>query len=91
MTHKIFGIYDAKAEAIVKWFFERTVPLAARAFEDAVRAEGSPFGAHAEDFVLYQVGEGDELSCEVKGVARMEVAKAVDYVSRELHVVDGGK
>lgn len=60
MIHKIYTVYDAKAEAYLTPFFAMTNGLALRSFSDAVKDPEHPFCKYAEDYTLFLIGEYDD-------------------------------
>ena len=67
MKMKIFAVYDEKASAFLQPFFMQTRGQATRAFGDECRKPESSFGAHAEDFTLFEIGEYDQASGALLG------------------------
>lgn len=55
----VFAVYDEKAAAFMTPFFMNSRGEASRAFGDAVGDPSHTFHKHAEDFVLYELGEYD--------------------------------
>jgi len=55
-----FTIFDTKAQAYGRPFFNHTIPEAIRTFTDAVNAADSPFFRHPEDYLLFHVGSYDD-------------------------------
>jgi len=60
MKFAAFSIYDSKAEAFSPPFFQPSVGLAIRAFEDMCRDESHPIGKHAGDYELFRLGVFDD-------------------------------
>lgn len=60
MTHKIFTVYDSKAEAYLPPMFLHTKGLAIRSFTQAVNSAGHDFNKYAADFTLMEIGEWDD-------------------------------
>lgn len=63
MIHKIFSIYDKKAEAYMPPFMMQTKGQAMRSFVDLVKDPQSSVNKHPGDFELYEIGEFDDNSC----------------------------
>lgn len=59
MKHYIFMVYDTKGEAFLPPFFLPTRGMAMRAFSDACNDKNHNFGAHPEDYTLFNVGTWD--------------------------------
>tara|TARA_Y100001970_G_scaffold120388_1_gene149222 strand:+ start:411 stop:665 length:255 start_codon:yes stop_codon:yes gene_type:complete len=66
MIHKMFTVYDSKAEAYLQPFFSSTKGLAIRSFQETVRNPEHHFNKHAEDFTLFEIGEYDDSSASVE-------------------------
>lgn len=60
MIHKIFSVYDAKAEAYLPLFCLPTVAMAQRTFNACVNSEDHQFGAFPEDYTLFELGNWDD-------------------------------
>lgn len=60
MIYQVFAIRDAKADAFLQPFFSQTIGTACRAVTEATSDSNHPFGKHAEDYALFQLGEFDD-------------------------------
>lgn len=56
MIQIILGVYDSAVGSYIKPFFVPKVGAGSRAFQDEVNREGSDFGKHPDDFILYELG-----------------------------------
>ncbi len=56
MKLKIFSIYDAKAKAYLPPFFLPNEAMAIRTFKDCCNSDQHQFGAHPEDYTLFEIG-----------------------------------
>ena len=65
MTHKVFTVYDSKAEAYLPPMFLHTKGLAIRSFTAAVNNVGHDFNKYAADFTLMEIGEWDDNSGKI--------------------------
>lgn len=63
MIHKIFSVYDAKAEAYLQPFFSTTTGLATRSFTDIMNDKTHPFSKYPEDYTLFELGTFSDLKC----------------------------
>lgn len=54
-----YSVYDTKGRCFDRPFYVPTRGMAVRAFGDAVADPNSPFSKHAEDYILYEVGDFD--------------------------------
>lgn len=62
---QMFSVLDKKAAAFVRPFFAPTSAVAVRSFGAALRGGDEVMKDHPEDFVLYHVGEFDQLNGSV--------------------------
>lgn len=63
---KVFTVFDSKSEAFLTPFFLRSTGEAIRVFGDAVADPKHQFGAHPEDYTLFELGEWEESTGELK-------------------------
>lgn len=59
---RMFAIHDVKAEVFNTPFFMRTVPEAIRGFMNEAASPDSAIGKWPDDFVLYELGEFDQVT-----------------------------
>ncbi len=85
MRHRAFSIFDQKAKAYMTPFYMSEVGMATRAFTDMVNKDDHPMSAHPEDYVLFEVGQFDDVSGQVSAYEGPEL------VVTALQVVDGVK
>ena len=64
MKHKIFSVYDSKAEAYLQPFTMSTIGLAIRSFTDTVNDKNSVISKHPEDYILFELGEFSDLDAK---------------------------
>ena len=60
MIHKIYSVYDSKAESYTPPFFQHQEAMALRTFGDCCNDEGHTFGKHPEDYTLFNLGIWDD-------------------------------
>lgn len=65
MIHRIFSVFDEKAEAFLQPLFMQTRGLAIRSFQAAVNDPGHTFSKYSADFVMYEIGTFDDVTGEV--------------------------
>ena len=65
MQHKMFCIYDQKAEAYLTPFFLPNENMAIRTFSDCVNSENHQFGKHPGDYSLIHLGTWDDQGAEI--------------------------
>lgn len=56
MIHKLFTIYDVKADAYLPPFILPKIEMAQRTFGDCIAAEDHQFSQHPEDYTLFDLG-----------------------------------
>lgn len=66
MIHKMFTIFDSKAEAFLPPFFLPTKAMAVRVFTDCVNDEEHNWGKHPEDYTLFQLGNWNDSSAVIE-------------------------
>lgn len=59
---QMFAVRDNKAGYFLPPFLMTTEGEALRAFEEAIANSQLPLGQHPEDYVLYSIGDFDEIS-----------------------------
>ncbi len=80
MIHKVFAIYDAKAEFYARPFYEVSIGQALRAFADACQNAEHAFCKHAEDFTLWQIGTYDDGDAKHTSFEHLvPLGKAMDF------------
>jgi hypothetical protein len=84
MIHRLFTVYDQKAEVYLLPFTEKTIPAAIRLFSDTVQDEKHQFHRHAEDFTLFELGSYNDYnaSYELLDTPRA-VIKAIELLNQE--------
>ena len=60
MIHKIYTIFDSKAEAFLPPFFFHQQGMALRIFTDCCNDPEHAFGKHPEDYTLFYAGKFDD-------------------------------
>lgn len=60
MIHKIYSIFDSKAEAYSLPFYYQHEGQALRTFGDWVNDPNTPYGKHPEDYTMFEIGTYDE-------------------------------
>lgn len=65
MILQIFSVRDSKSEAFAPPFFYPAIPLAVRAFGDALDDVTHPISKHPEDFSLFVCGEFDDATGKI--------------------------
>ena len=80
----IFSIYDEKAEVYNTPFFQGTVGMALRSFQELVRDNESMLFKYPEDYILYCIGEYDEKTGEITAnIPPAFIARATEYTPKK--------
>lgn len=77
MLHKMVVVYDVKAEVYNKPVFVPSYAAGVRAFQDAVNDVSSDFNRHPEDYIMFGIGEYDDVKCAIISEPALELAKAI--------------
>ena len=83
MTQEVFTILDKKSGLHGIPFFSPNKGTAIRQFEQMLKASDSFIAKYPEDFHLYQIGNFDEKTGEIKGSTVESVIKATDIANKE--------
>ncbi len=84
MIHKIFTIYDDKAEFYLQPFFFKTAGQATRAFQESCNEPGHQFYKHPEDFTLFELGTYDDETAVFEiGATAHGLGKALEYIKSQ--------
>lgn len=82
MLVKMCSIYDGKAEAWTNPMYFRSNGEAVRSFQDAANNKELDVGRHPEDYALFEVGEFDPRTGEVRPlVPPLHLATGVNLVA----------
>lgn len=80
-TLKIFTVFDARVQAYLPPFYDRSVGSAIRSFEQAANDVKHTFGMYPADFTLFELGEFEDSSALFKfHPTAMPLGKALDFV-----------
>ena len=60
MIHNVFTVYDQKAGAYLPPWIMPKIEMAKRVFGDCVNSPEHQFGAHPEDYTLFDLGHFDD-------------------------------
>jgi hypothetical protein len=82
---KLYTLYDCKSETYAAPILHRARGEALRAFSDGINSPGHTLNKYPEDFTLFEIGEWDDQTGEIKLYdARVTVANAIDLKIEEL-------
>lgn len=76
---KIFSVYDSKAEAYLRPFFDLAPGAAKRVFANEVNNPQSSFCQHAADFTLFEIGQWDERSGKIEGQTKINHGNGIEF------------
>ena len=80
MTHKIFAVYDSKAEAHLPPFASLTTAVAIRQFEATVRNLESDFARFPGDYTLFELGTwNQQLGVITMHEAKLNLGTALEH------------
>lgn len=81
VIHKVFTIYDCKAEMYLPPFYFKTAGQATRAFEESCNDPQHQFHKHPEDYTLFELGTYDDNSAVFEiGATPYALGKALEYI-----------
>jgi hypothetical protein len=86
MITKVFSVYDVKAGFYGQPFFSPNKETALRSFGDACKDEKSMVHKHPSDFVLFEVGEFDDIIGEVSSFKPVNLGSGISFKGVEVHV-----
>ncbi len=81
MQHKIFTIYDTKAEAYFPPFYLPQSSMAIRQFGDMVNDSNSSISKHPADYTLFELGEWDDNSSEFVDLNKKSLGNGIEFIS----------
>lgn len=64
MIHKVFTVYDTKAQAHLQPFFSQNKATAIRAIQSAFRDPQHQFTLYPQDYILFDLGSFDDATGE---------------------------
>jgi len=80
MNHRLFTVYDEKAEIFIPPFFVPTDGLAVRAFADCVNSADHQFGKHPHDYTLFFVGTFDDSDASFQIEHKKSLGNGVEFL-----------
>lgn len=81
MKLKIFAVYDTKAEAYARPFFDQSRGSALRSFADIANDSTHPIGKHPGDYTLFEIGEYNDQNGEIKNNdANVALGAAIEFL-----------
>lgn len=78
----MYTVRDSKSEAYLPPFLAENAAVAIRLLVDAAEGPNSIMGKHPEDFQVFQIGEFDQQSGEVKGIIHTSIGKIIDFMGQ---------
>lgn len=83
MINRIYRVRDQRAEAYLQPFFAVNDNVAIRLLEQAMSDPESQFRRYSEDYILFDVGEENQVTGDVSGTTHRCVIKLID-IDRQL-------
>jgi hypothetical protein len=84
MIHRIFTVYDCKAEAYLPPIYMQTRGAMVRAFIDTVAERGHQFAKHPEDYTLFELGSYDDGTAQFELLETpMAIGKAIEFLKEQ--------
>lgn len=81
MNLTIIAVRDSAVDAFMQPFFVHATGAAVRLFQDEVNKPGTPFHAHPEDYVLFELGVFDDSTGSVTMLPEpRQLARGKDFV-----------
>lgn len=82
MNKNIYSIYDTKAQFFRSILILRTKGEAVRVFTELANDKQTDIGKNPEDYVMYKIGEFDEIKGEITRVEKESIGMASEYVKQ---------
>lgn len=83
MNHKMFSIYDEKAQAFLPPFVLHREEMAKRTFSDAINDKNHAFGRHPSDYTLFILAEfNDEKGTIIE--SKRSIGNGVEFIRPDL-------
>lgn len=80
MLHKMFAIYDSKAEAYLPPIFAQTTAVAIRMFSHAATDPDHNFNRFGADYTLFELGSyDDDRGCTQMHEAKKNLGTALEH------------
>ncbi len=80
MKSQMFVIYDSKANAYMQPWFLTTKPMAIRAFTDCIADPKHNFGAHPEDYTLFDIGTFNSADAKIHWKTPVSIGNGIEFV-----------
>lgn len=84
MIVRYYSVYDKAVGAYLPPFAARQKMEAIRSFADAVGDDKHQFNRHADDYVLFELGEFDDASGRFSSVEPVRVISALECLTEQL-------
>lgn len=83
MIHKIYSVYDTKAEVYSLPYYMNNEPSAIRTFSDWVNNKETPYGKHPEDYILFSCGELDDSTGTITQDKISSIGNGLQFIIQE--------
>lgn len=80
MKHRIFTVFDVKAQAYLPPFCMPETAMAVRVFTDCVNADDHQFAKHPGDYTLFELGSWDDSCATIAAVAGSKVVNGLEVI-----------
>ena len=88
MKHKMFVVFDSKANAYMQPWFLTTEGMAIRAFTDCINTKDHNFARHPEDYTLFKIGEFDDQKADIQWQAPKSIGNGIEYLKPQTDVTE---
>lgn len=89
MKHKLFSVFDVKAQCYLPPFCLPETAMAIRVFSDCVNSKDHQFGLHPGDYTLFALGDWDDSVAHIVSVAASKVVNGLEVVVSDEPVEQG--
>jgi len=79
MLHRVYTVYDSKAEAYLAPFYFQTNGQSLRAFTDACNDPNHAFYKHPSDYTLFFLGEYDDGTATFIMGTKVSMGTAIEF------------
>lgn len=81
----MYTVFDTAASAYLQPFFTTSTGLAIRSFQDAINDPNHQFSKHYTDYVLYLLGEFDDVNASFVVRDPVKIASGIEVHSRTIN------
>lgn len=81
MIHKMYTVFDTKAEIYLPPIYYKATGEALRAFSDTVNSSDHAFHKHPEDYCLFEIGTYDDQNAGIETITPKSLGLAIEYIT----------